>query len=365
MTAVVFVHGTGVRRPAFDETFAIVRRELLAIRDDLRIVPCEWGEQAGTKLHAGGQSIPTFAETKDVAGFAGPNDIDGWAILYLDPLFELRILGVSGPPAAFVPGGSDKSLGAVSPASKAALNELDLLPKFEQACAAVLSSGEFANASQAKVDDLQWTTARAIAAATAAGTLLSAETRDALVSELAPRLDRGVGAIVAKGIKQLGSRWMANRRGALSDAAFPFPGDVLLYQVRGDAIRDCIRAAITEVAGEEVIIIAHSLGGIGTVDLLVSQPFPEVKRLITVGSQSPLLYELDALWSLRFGSKLPAHFPFWSNVYDLRDFLSYVGSRIFHGVEDLRVDNGQPFPESHSAYWTNRRFWDLIKTRLP
>jgi hypothetical protein len=33
-------------------------------------------------------------------------------------------------------------------------------------------------------------------------------------------------------------------------------------------------------------VVNLGLGGTGAVDLLVSQPFPEVKRLITVGSQA-------------------------------------------------------------------------------
>ena len=45
-----------------------------------------------------------------------------------------------------------------------------------------------------------------------------------------------------------------------------------------------------------------------------------------------------------------------------RDFLSYRGSDVFPGrVKDVRVESGQPFPESHGAYWHNDKdFWKPV-----
>jgi hypothetical protein len=87
--------------------------------------------------------------------------------------------------------------------------------------------------------------------------------------------------------------------------------------------------------------------------------------LVTVGSQAPFLYEINALQSLAYGEALPAHFPKWLNFYDLRDFLSYKGGKIFPGrVKDVAVDNRQPFPVSHSAYWENDAVWRTIKEEL-
>ena len=34
-------------------------------------------------------------------------------------------------------------------------------------------------------------------------------------------------------------------------------------------------------------------------------------------------------------------------------------------VTDVEVDSRQPFPYSHSAYWTNRATWDAIMPRVP
>jgi hypothetical protein len=45
--------------------------------------------------------------------------------------------------------------------------------------------------------------------------------------------------------------------------------------------------------------MVHSLGGIACFDMLALPDPPEVARLVTAGSQSPLLYELGALASLK------------------------------------------------------------------
>ena len=161
---------------------------------------------------------------------------------------------------------------------------------------------------------------------------------------------------------------MKRMRGAISDQAYPAAGDILLYQARNDSIRGFIRNEIKQ-ATPPVVLLAHSLGGIACVDLLIKEPIPQVEMLITVGSQAPFFYEIDVLAGLRFGEPLPAHFPRrWLNIYDPRDFLSYVARSVFTGevqIEDIEVDNGHPFPHSHSAYWANRAVWEEITQRIP
>ena len=96
------------------------------------------------------------------------------------------------------------------------------------------------------------------------------------------------------------------------------------------------------------------------------EALPEVALLVTVGSQAPFLYEINALHSLRYGQPLPPHFPPWLNIYDLRDLLSYIGAGVFpNRTQDVLVDNRQPFPHSHSAYWTNDATWNALVPRLP
>ncbi|MFM7641942.1 MAG: hypothetical protein ACKO45_10390, partial [Cyanobium sp.] len=70
--------------------------------------------------------------------------------------------------------------------------------------------------------------------------------------------------------------------------------------------------------------------------------------------------------SLPFGQPLPDSVPAWLNLYDPRDFLSYIGASVFPGrVVDQCVDNRQAFPTSHSAYWRNAKVWETIHSILP
>ena len=127
--------------------------------------------------------------------------------------------------------------------------------------------------------------------------------------------------------------------------------------------------AAVDRCDEPVVLVAHSLGGIACVEMLIEQELPEVKLFVTAGSQSPYFYEIGALRTLPFKAnvtcKLPAHFPKWVNFYDRRDFLSFVGRGVFGAkVTDKEVNNGQPFPQSHSAYWSNDAVWKTIKECL-
>ncbi|MFD8819629.1 hypothetical protein ACFV23_51195, partial [Streptomyces sp. NPDC059627] len=134
----------------------------------------------------------------------------------------------------------------------------------------------------------------------------------------------------------------------------------------GGAPSGAAAAAAVQEAEPPVVVLAHSLGGIAALDLLVLRPLPQVALLVTVGSQAPFLYELGALPSLEPGCPLPAHVPPWLNVYDRRDLLSYLGAGVFPGrVRDVALDSRQPFPLSHSAYWSNPELYRVLAEELP
>jgi hypothetical protein len=187
-------------------------------------------------------------------------------------------------------------------------------------------------------------------------------------------------------VKAMATRWIKRRRGRLSELSAGFGADIITYQTRPQPIRDFMRKTVAKASetsrangGDgELALMGHSLGGIAAVDTLLEEPIPAVRHVITIGSQAPLLYELDALSSLPVprdslgktppaSHSLPSHFPpLWLNIYDVRDFLSYRGERVFGNsrVKDVEVNNGQPFPESHSAYWTNEEVWNAITAYL-
>ena len=149
--------------------------------------------------------------------------------------------------------------------------------------------------------------------------------------------------------------------------------DVMGYQLHRDSIHEVLRrelaAAGRAARGKPVLPVGLSLGGIALVDLLASWPDAPVEAAMTVGSQAPLLYTFDAIPSMPYDEANPPYLPVpWLNVYDSRDFLSFVAEPLFRrsdglaSVVDLRVHSGKDFPKSHSAYWELPPVWDAIAT---
>jgi hypothetical protein len=314
-----------------------------------------------------------------------------WYLLYQDPCYELRLHALSPPTAGrFVPGlllpgeTLDREARALAeaPELQATLSALELSSVFLNALGAVVEAPEYRGmlaVAEEPLGENRQALARAIVAEMIRTLLaepgeelgVTGETRNRLVDAIGAALgpsERGISGWIGRHVvglaARLGTRYVERRRDLLYRSAYPFPGDILLYQVRGEQIRAFVRNCLRRLE-PPVAVLAHSLGGIACVDLFASEPMPEVERLITVGSQAPFLYEMDALWSRRVGEALPESFPAWLNLYDPRDLLSFVAAGPFAGrAVDVRVDNGQPFPASHSAYWDNARVWSAIVEHL-
>jgi hypothetical protein len=395
MTTIVFVHGIGVRQDSYHKTFTLIKQKLLDERPDLNLIPCCWGESLGARLNARGVSIPLYDTTRSTE-YADDKDyeIALWERLYKDSLYELRVLSLkSGETIDFTPGQTnpgyelDERVHNLTPSPKLEpkLNEAGIAEVFDEAKQAVINSMPYNEALQTASEPLgeyHDAIARAIIAEAMALcerqdkyaiVLTDAVLRDEVVELLSSSLgdgERGIGDWFVKKLFGLAVAMRAmdhvqRQRGAITDAAYPFVGDVVLYQGRGEQIRQFIREHIVR-AEPPVVLLTHSLGGIACVDLLVKAQLSQVHLLVTVGSQAPFLYEINALQSLQYGQPLPAHFPTWLNIYDLRDFLSYVGSGVFpEKIQDVLVDNKQPFPHSHCSYWTNPSTWRAIVPRLP
>lgn len=394
MTTLVFVHGTGVRQPAYEQTFRIVEGFVTEQRPDITVVPCFWGEQFGSKLNAEGRSIPLFDATLALdQGEEEESNIILWQQLYQNPLYELGLLSLQPSTAG------DSNPFGEQPGDQLHDRLLDLIPSgelqeklqaagiaevFDQARRHVTRSDVYQDVLNQVSDsdsDCYDTIARAIIAQAMFDSMQhhhhgfifpNPELRDRLVNLLSNALgkeeDLGLGDWLQKPLSLLASpatAWVRSKRGAITEANTPTPGDIILYQSRGQQIRNFIQKTIKE-AEPPVVLLAHSLGGIACVDLLVTEPMAQVTLLITVGSQAPFLYEINALYSLEFGQPLPDFFPEWLNIYDLRDFLSYIGATLFpNKVQDVLVDSKQPFPQAHSAYWRNPATWKAIIPRLP
>ncbi|MFG2410139.1 hypothetical protein [Streptomyces goshikiensis] len=404
MTTALFIHGTGVREPGFSDLYGRFTAGLREFAPDVRTASCYWGGELGARLGAGGLSVPyTGGRSRggpdgaaEAIGTAdGPADgTELWADLYRDPLAELAAAAGSGADSG--PGGrAELPLGAALPAERprALLAALDghvgdiargaglPAPYLAAAVTELAASAVLSGAGAAVPDDevLARLLARALVAAALAA-LLDADApvvpdgaaRDAAVAALAARMgarpegsERGLGAALARPVLRIASHQVVRRRRALTEAAHPAAADVMLYLAHGEPLRRRLREAVEELE-PPVLVIGHSLGGIIALDALIASPSPRVALLVTVGSQAPFLYESGALPGLVHPEPLPEHLPDWLNVYDRRDLLGYVGAPLFPGrVTDVEVDNRQPFPAAHSAYWTNPAVYRAIAARLP
>ena len=186
-----------------------------------------------------------------------------------------------------------------------------------------------------------------------------------------PRLGAGIRRDT---ILKLATYYFEDRREALLEAlGAQMFADVVGYQLHRDSIQAVLKAELTraaEAAGDRPVLpVALSLGGIALIDLLASWPEAPVEACVTVGSQAPLLYAFDAIPSMPYDEASPPYLPVpWLNVYDSRDFLSFLAEPLFRrsdglaSVVDLRVHSGVDFPKSHSAYWELGPVWDAIAT---
>lgn len=175
-------------------------------------------------------------------------------------------------------------------------------------------------------------------------------------------------------VMKIVTNYFEDRREALFDVIGPqMLADVIGYHAHRDSIqrvlRDELERTVAAARGKAVLPVALSLGGIALVDLLAAWPEAPVEACVTIGSQAPLLYTFDAIPALRYDEADPPHLAVpWLNIYDTRDFLSFLAEPLFRrsdglaSVVDLRVSSGKDFPKSHGAYWELAPVWDAIAT---
>jgi hypothetical protein len=178
------------------------------------------------------------------------------------------------------------------------------------------------------------------------------------------------------------TKLLAWQRKSLNANLGRFFGDVFIYlDTRGDksapgAIPSLILGAIDKAradapAGEPLVIVAHSLGGVITFDLLSSfRPELTVDLFVTVGSQVSHFEEIK-----RFKSSDPAVGPpnraatpvnilRWINVFDEVDIFAYACEKVFDRVVDFSYDTRTYVVKSHGAYFEQDRFYARLRARI-
>ncbi|UIY40826.1 hypothetical protein [Methylobacterium radiotolerans] len=407
--ALLFIHGTGVRQEGYHQTMALLAKGLKACGLKVFLDGVCWGPVLGVSVEA--KDIeevmpPAFVR----AGEIGPEEIGVrtalWAELLRDPLLELRMAAMR-PPAndaqnAALPGDAPPDILLNRRLIAFEQTVTDPLPgevpaqAVREASQWLRSEPLLAEAAIAAGDaddpDLVGAVARAIVAkalaryrkdiGTGPSALYVADDRDGLEEAIVKKFPatRGIGSWLSDGVKGLAegaaTYYGRDRRGGLMSNASPGVGDIMYYQRRGGDILQMIEEKIIDLSDKNyrVIVLAHSLGGIMMVDLL-SRPRPSgrlpVAKLITVGSQAPMLFKFDALGTMRRKQPLPAGMPYqpWLNIYDRNDFLSFCASRAFPGaatgIEDAEVQSNVAFPEAHSAYFRQADFFKKIAESWP
>jgi hypothetical protein len=413
MPSVVFVHGTSVREKRFEADSELVSQKIKETLPGAEVIAALWGDLHGSRLHFEGKSIPDYKETGGKATAVDEFYVNLWNYLFWDPIYELRLRTVElesqDQQTPGVGGGDllDSQLQSIDveqhAALKSKLDQARIREYFVKAREKVRRTPSYTALlnivpGPTVPGDYRMALARAVVAQ--AIVLGGAERKwvpireDAeLRNEVVNLLTEVMGGTTMGAFESLG-RFGLNlfdtlalqpRRGLITDYLLSFVGDVLLYQSQGELIRRAIADHISRADGP-VVLVGHSLGGIASVDLLMKQSLPNVKLLVTVGSQAPLLYELGALHSRptaappqRFldwcNTALPTHFPDWLNIWDARDYLSFVTESVFSRsgedsgnkgaaqkiLRDTEVNNQAPFLTAHSSYWSNKQVWGAVK----
>ncbi|MFE4575971.1 hypothetical protein [Streptomyces chartreusis] len=405
MTSVILVHGTGVREDGYASLCNLVSGHLARLNRDLKLVECFWGKEHGASLHRKGASLPRRPGDADARTTDPPAEderLASWVLLDADPLAELRLLADSDDQRAerYVPPQDETPVEVLCPR----LDELSDDPAVRDAAAAhgllldevAGAAGEVSDflattlrETTAPLETVRQVAARAVVATAvasadqrwgSAGTSIDGSTVDVLLDVVLGALGEPGAALgfisdvtrpawmpFWRSAEWTASWQLRRRRSDLSRQAAPPLGDILRYQTRGEGLRRHI-AQVLLAAPPPVVILAHSLGGVACVDLLATENHRDrVKALVTVGSQAPFLYELDALHSLSFGDPLPAFFPErWINMYDPRDPLAYVASEVFgeDRVTDVAFNTRRPLLRAHSAYWDHAPLYQWLDREI-
>lgn len=376
----LFIHGTGVRDESYLNTYKELATQIADRGLPLILDGCMWSDNYG--IDFAGRSLPQ-PPPPNPAFLA---EKERWEYLAIDPLFDLKLWctpasGAGGKKLGATPAAKEAwedtiSVYAPTPGFDTMLQRAGVKALFQTTWDKLLDTGIPEQAFLGGGDE-DAAISRAFAEALVAQLTHDAAAADppiavpfSLRHALANRLlldweqaKLGIKDLINNVFGRATRTIIRPIRATASKAIAPAIGDVLNYVAVGQEIRNLIRKQIDDPKlPSPVFVLAHSLGGIAAMEMLVESCPAKVKGLITAGSQSPLLFEFGALQTLAGKDSLPRHFPPWINFYDENDLLSYCANPIFPHAVDVPVDSLLPPLEAHSAYWKQDVFWDKLTT---
>src|SRR5947207_603193 len=106
MATIVFVHGTGVRKAAFESSLVQIKEGLgtaaqAAGIQNIQVKPCLWGDSVGTR--PADKSIPDRKQTGGGQNDDRENAVVLWDMLAYDSLYEMRGMALRPKRNAFPP----------------------------------------------------------------------------------------------------------------------------------------------------------------------------------------------------------------------------------------------------------------------
>ncbi|HKJ55998.1 MAG TPA: hypothetical protein VJ978_08420 [Nitriliruptoraceae bacterium] len=401
----VFVHGVSNRAgEAYDRSRRIresLFREFLLAPDsgsadsNVEIVDAFWGDLGG-RLRWDGRSMPIGdfealgSEVSDSLTLYAATGVSpssrGRAILEVaEQRTLLDAVDLVWPAASVVSDAQSEELAALAPAvvSYARANEhpdwiSDVRDdrEFVTALAAAVQAAETSSRDQARssdanvagaTDDLEFESLGGVGAAW-----------DALRSAVS-RVGKAVVGTVGESVSD-------HVRPAVMPSVSAFLGDILAYlDQRHDTpaatdrsiagvVGGHLRAAASDRSDDDpLVVVAHSMGGNITYDLLTSDLSDvDVDVFVTVGSQVALFEELKLFSSSDDDvpgmdlSRLvspPSNVGRWVNIFDQSDLLGFAVGRVIDGVEDYSFRTGSLF-KAHSAYFSQPGFHERLAARI-
>ncbi len=192
---------------------------------------------------------------------------------------------------------------------------------------------------------------------------------------------RGLGRLRAAVVNVVGKEASDRIRPAAIPSLANFLGDVFVYLHQqhsqaariGELIEEALREAASKRTEEDpLVVVAHSMGGNITYDLLTSSAQDvTVDWYLTAGTQIGFFEELklfrnsDPTLPRESGAQIPrpGNIRRWINVFDYNDLLGFEIGSIIEGVEDYAYRT-ESLLRAHSQYFLQPSFHQRLTARV-